>query len=141
MPVQYRGVAEEHNAVRSAVGLFDVSHMGRLLLSGAQARDVVDGAITNDLRRLAAGQALYTCCCNEQGGILDDLIIYRLDAERVLVVCNASNRTKIAGHFEALARGRCSFVDTSDQSCLIAVQGPAALEAVATLGTSLRLPE
>jgi aminomethyltransferase len=141
MPVQYRGVAEEHHAVRTAVGLFDVSHMGRLELTGAQAVAVVDGAITNDLQRLSAGQALYTCCCNEQGGILDDLIVYREDAERVLVVCNASNRSKIAAHFAALARGRCSFEDASDKSCLIAVQGPAALEAVATLGTSLRLPE
>jgi aminomethyltransferase len=146
MPVQYRGVAEEHHAVRSGVGLFDVSHMGRLELSGVEAVAVVDAAITNDLRRLAPGRALYTCCCNESGGILDDLIVYRARAEqeseeRVLVVCNAANRATISQHLGALAAGRCRFEDASDRSCLIAVQGPAALELLATLGTSLRLPD
>jgi aminomethyltransferase len=146
MPVQYRGVAEEHHAVRSGVGLFDVSHMGRLEFSGPQAVAVIDGAITNDLGRLAPGRALYTCCCNEQGGILDDLIVYRIrdqaeSEERVLVVCNAANRTRIAEHLAALARGRCNYEDASDRTCLIAVQGPAALELIATLGSSLRLPD
>ena len=141
MPVQYRGVAEEHHAVRSGVGLFDVSHMGRLELSGAEAVAVIDAAITNDLQRLAPGQALYTCCCNESGGILDDLIVYKESAERVLVVCNAANRSQISAHLAALAAGRCGFEDASDRTCLIAVQGPAALELIATLGTSLRLPE
>ena len=148
MPVQYRGVTEEHHAVRRAVGLFDVSHMGRLVLEGKEAVAVVDGAITNDLQRLAPGQALYTCCCDESGGILDDLIVYRLGAElstkrvtdKVLVVCNASNRAKISSHFAAQARGRCEYADISDQTCLIAVQGPRALALVAALGTSLSLP-
>lgn len=141
MPVQYRGVTEEHHAVRSAVGLFDVSHMGRLEFAGAGAVAVIDGAITNDLRRLEPGRALYTCCCDESGGILDDLIVYKEAAERVLVVCNASNRSKISAHLSALAAGRCGFEDTSDRTCLIAVQGPAALELIATLGSPLRLPE
>ncbi|HKO92675.1 MAG TPA: glycine cleavage system aminomethyltransferase GcvT [Polyangiaceae bacterium] len=141
MPVQYRGVTEEHQAVRSAVGLFDVSHMGRLELEGPEAIAVVDGAITNDLRRLSPGQALYTCCCAEDGGIQDDLIVYVLDRARVLVVCNASNRTKIASHLAGLAQGRCQFRDASDQSSLIAVQGPRALELISALGSSLRLPE
>ncbi|MEY2934083.1 MAG: glycine cleavage system protein [Pseudomonadota bacterium] len=141
MPVQYKGVADEHHAVRRNVGLFDVSHMGRLELSGPAAVAVVDGAITNDLQRLGPGQALYTCCCQEDGGILDDLIVYREASERVLVVCNASNRSKISAHLAALARGRCVYEDVSDRSCLIAVQGPSALELVATLGTPLRLPE
>jgi aminomethyltransferase len=141
MPVQYRGVAEEHQAVRSRVGLFDVSHMGRLELSGSQAWQVVDGAITNDLRRIGPGQALYTCCCAADGGILDDLIIYLLEPERVMVVCNAANRAKIVSHFAALAAGRCQFADRSDESCLIAVQGPQALAVIAALGVSFRLPE
>jgi len=141
MPVQYRGVAEEHHAVRSGVGLFDVSHMGRLEFVGAQAVAVVDAAITNDLQRLELGRALYTCCCDEKGGILDDLIVYKEGAERVLVVCNASNRSKISAHLGALAAGRCAFEDASDRTCLIAVQGPAALELITTLGTPLRLPE
>lgn len=136
MPVQYRGVTDEHHAVRRAVGLFDVSHMGRLELHGAQAASVVDGAITNDFGRLALGQALYTCCCNAQGGILDDLIVYRLAADRVLVVCNASNRAKISEHFAGLARGRAELVDRSDDTCLVAVQGPRALELLVLLGAS-----
>jgi aminomethyltransferase len=143
MPVQYRGVTEEHHAVRRAVGLFDVSHMGRLVFSGPRALEVVASAITNDLSRLAPGQALYTCCCNEQGGILDDLIVYRLPsagAERVLVVCNAANRSKIVAHLSGLAAGRADFEDQSAATSLIAVQGPRALELVTSLGTELELP-
>ena len=144
MPVQYRGVSEEHHAVRRAVGLFDVSHMGRLLFSGPRALEVVASAITNDLSRLAHGQALYTCCCNERGGILDDLIVYRLPdnglVELVLVVCNAANRSKIVTHLSALAAGRADFEDQSAATSLIAVQGPRALELVGSLGAELALP-
>jgi len=144
MPVQYRGVSEEHHAVRRAVGLFDVSHMGRLVFSGPRALEVVSGAITNDLSRLQPGQALYTCCCNERGGILDDLIVYRLQAgggpERVLVVCNAANRSKIVAHLSALAAGRADFEDQSADTSLIAVQGPRALELLGSLGAELALP-
>ena len=140
MPVQYRGVSEEHHAVRRAVGLFDVSHMGRLVLTGPRALEVVSFAITNDPSRLVPGQALYTCCCNEQGGILDDLIVYRLPAngaERVLVVCNAANRSKIVAHLSALAKGRADFEDRSAETGLIAVQGPRALELIRVLGSEL----
>jgi glycine cleavage system T protein (aminomethyltransferase) len=140
MPVQYKGVSEEHHAVRRAVGLFDVSHMGRLVLEGPRAVEVVDGAITNDFSKLEPGRALYTCCCNESGGILDDLIVYRLAAERVLVVCNASNRSKIVAHLSALAKGRADFEDRSPETCLIAVQGPRALELLTALGSELKLP-
>lgn len=139
MPVQYRGVTDEHHAVRRAVGLFDVSHMGRLLFEGPRAVEVVDGAITNDFSRLALGRALYTCCCDERGGILDDLIVYRLAAERVLVVCNAANREKITKHLSALAQGRVNHEDRSDRTCLIAVQGPRALELLEGLGCTLSL--
>ncbi|HTV17270.1 MAG TPA: glycine cleavage system aminomethyltransferase GcvT [Polyangiaceae bacterium] len=140
MPVQYRGVSDEHHAVRRAVGLFDVSHMGRLVFEGPRAVEVVDGAITNDFSRLEPGRALYTCCCNEGGGVLDDLIVYRLAPERVLVVCNAANRDKITRHLSALAHGRASYDDRSDRTCLIAVQGPRALELLTTLGCELALP-
>jgi aminomethyltransferase len=140
MPVQYRGVTEEHHAVRRAAGLFDVSHMGRLVFEGPEAVAVIDGAITNDLTRLAPEQALYTCCCDESGGIMDDLIVYRLGSDKVLVVCNASNRDKIAGHLSALAQGRCAYADISDDTCLVAVQGPRALELLAAVGCELSLP-
>lgn len=145
MPVQYRGVTEEHHAVRRAVGLFDVSHMGRLEVRGEGATPLIDRLITNDLSKLELGRALYTCCCNEAGGILDDLIVYRLAADRVLVICNAANRTKITAHVAAQlaehGRGRAELVDVSDRTCLLAVQGPKALELVTALGSQLSLPD
>ncbi len=131
MPVQYAGLVEEHRAVRTAAGLFDVSHMGELELQGPQAGAVIDQLVTNDVSKLVPGQALYTCACNERGTVLDDLIIYRLADERWLVVCNASNRAKIAPHVAAAAKGRCAFEDASDRTALIAFQGPRAVEIAA----------
>ncbi|HYP90988.1 MAG TPA: glycine cleavage system aminomethyltransferase GcvT [Polyangiaceae bacterium] len=128
MPIQYKGIAAEHTAVRERVGLFDVSHMGELHVSGPGAVAAVDSLITNDLGKAEDGQAVYTCCCNAGGTILDDLIVYRRAADDVLVVCNASNRTKISAHFAEALRGRAQFEDQSDQTALIAVQGPRALE-------------
>ena len=134
MPVQYTGIVDEHAAVRTAAGLFDASHMGELELRGDEALDVVNGAITNDVRRLSDAQALYTCACNEQGTIVDDLIIYRAAKDRILVVCNASNRDKIRSVFEMASKGHCDFVDQSDATALIALQGPKALEVLARTG-------
>ena len=129
LPVQYTGVVDEHRAVRTAAGMFDVSHMGELLLTGETAGAVVDGLITNDAKKLVDGQAQYTCACNDTGTILDDLIVYRHARDRWLVVCNASNRAKIAAHFSAAvatANG-CDFADLSDETALIAFQGPKAV--------------
>jgi aminomethyltransferase len=126
MPVQYEGVSAEHNAVRNAVGIFDVSHMGELMLRGNGAAAVVDSLITNDLSRFAPGSALYTCACNEQGTILDDLIVYKLATDEILVVCNASNLAKMSAHFASHAKGRCDFEDRSAETALISVQGPKA---------------
>ncbi|MCC6556598.1 MAG: glycine cleavage system aminomethyltransferase GcvT [Polyangiaceae bacterium] len=134
MPVQYRGVTEEHRAVRGAAGLFDVSHMGELLLGGQHSAQVVDHLITNNASRLVDGQALYTCACNEAGTILDDLIVYRIEATRWLIVCNASNREKIAAHFARAAEGHCDFEDASDRTAMIALQGPRALDVAARAG-------
>jgi len=136
MPVQYKGIVEEHRAVRERVGLFDVSHMGELELTGPGALELVSSLITNDPTRIEDGQALYTCCCNEGGTILDDLIVYRRSPERMLVVCNASNREKIAHHFARAAEGRVAFRDASDETALLALQGPKALETLAAAGTS-----
>ena len=135
MPVQYRGVTEEHQAVRNAAGIFDVSHMGELVLSGEYAGQVVDYLITNDASKLVDGQALYTCACNESGTILDDLIVYRVSATRWLVVCNASNVAKIAAHFAKAAENHCEFETVSDRTALIAFQGPKAYEVLARLGS------
>src|SRR5262245_51751411 len=113
MPVQYAGpsggVTQEHQAVRERAGLFDVSHMGELELEGPHALALVNHLVTNDVGKLVDGQALYTVCCNEQGTILDDLIIYRRAADRILIVCNASNRDKISAHFAKAAPGHCDF--------------------------------
>lgn len=134
MPVQYSGITEEHRAVRSAAGIFDASHMGELILSGEHAMSVVNYLITNDVARLVDGQALYTVACNDTGTILDDLIIYRISQTKWLVVCNASNREKIAAHFRAAAENHCDFEDASDRTALIALQGPKAFEVLALAG-------
>jgi aminomethyltransferase len=126
MPVQYAGIKKEHQAVRERAGLFDVSHMGEILVEGPNAVAAVDRLVSNDLSKLEVGRAIYTVCCNEDGFILDDLIVYRLEPEKVLVVCNASNREKIVGHFAAHLDLAVPWNDVSDQWALLAVQGPAA---------------
>jgi aminomethyltransferase len=137
MPIQYKGIAAEHAAVRERVGLFDVSHMGELRVTGPGALSAVNALITNDLSKAEDGQAVYTCCCNAQGTILDDLIVYRRSPTEVLVVCNASNRPKIAEHFRAALAGSAEFQDESDDTSLIAVQGPRALELLRLAGSSV----
>ena len=134
MPVQYSGVTDEHLAVRQAIGLFDVSHMGELHFAGSGAGAFLDSLVTNDVARLAEGRALYTVACNERGTILDDLIIYRLSTDHYLVVCNAGNLDKMRAHFAQHAAGRCQFEDRSDRTALLALQGPRAPELVQVLG-------
>jgi aminomethyltransferase len=134
MPVQYAGVSEEHRAVRAAAGLFDVSHMGELYLDGGAAASCLDGLVTNDISKLAIGRALYTVACNEHGKILDDLIIYRVQATGYLVVCNAGNLDKMSAHFGGHAAGRCNFEDRSAQTALLALQGPRAVDVIRALG-------
>lgn len=133
MPIQYAGVTAEHNAVRTAAGLFDVCHMGELVLEGPRALEVINHIATNDIARLVDGQAMYTCACNERGGILDDLIVYRESATRYLTVCNAANRAKMVAHFAAVAGTLCTFVDISDNTGLLAFQGPKALDVLERL--------
>ena len=139
MPIQYEGIVAEHGAVRERAGLFDVAHMGELRLTGPGAIALVDGLVANDLRRVEPGRAMYTCACNEAGTILDDLIVYPRSAEDVLIVCNASNRDKMARHFsEAASRvADVTFRDESDQTALLALQGPRALQVLAAAGCSL----
>src|SRR5438105_7136973 len=135
MPVQYTGIVDEHVAVRTAAGLFDVSHMGELEMRGEYAGQVVNYLVTNDVGKLEDGQALYTCCCNAKGTILDDLIIYRAAADRFLIVCNASNRAKMAKVFSHAAENHCEFTDRSDETALIALQGPKAFDVLALAGS------
>jgi len=134
MPVLYSGIVKEHEAVRNAAGLFDVCHMGELELSGPDAAHVANQLVTNDLSRIDPGQAMYACCCNEQGTVLDDLILYKRSETSVLVVCNASNRDKISAVFRARASQSCSVDDVSDATALIALQGPLSFEVLARAG-------
>ncbi len=142
MPVQYAGIKAEHQAVREAAGLFDVSHMGELFLDGPHAVALADSLVSNDVSKLVDGQALYTVCCNEGGTILDDLIVYRLAPERVMIVCNASNRAKISAHVAKHAgdperQGQVSFKDASDDYALLALQGPKAQAILGDAGGSV----
>ena len=127
MPVQYAGIKKEHEAVRNRAGLFDVSHMGEIVVEGPNAVAAVDRLVTNDVSQLDVGRALYTACCNEDGFILDDLIVYRLEEEMVLVVCNASNRDKIVAHFAKNLSLETTWNDVSDSWALLALQGPKAV--------------
>jgi glycine cleavage system T protein (aminomethyltransferase) len=128
MPVSYEGVISEHKAVRADCGVFDVSHMGELEVEGMMARDVLQRALSNDVDKLAVGDAQYTLLTNQRGGIVDDLIVYRTDEYRYLSIVNASNRE---ADFEWLLQRevRGSDVrDVSDDYALLAVQGPRSLE-------------
>jgi glycine cleavage system T protein (aminomethyltransferase) len=128
LPVQYEGVGAEHRAVRTDAGVFDVSHMGELEVEGPRAADLLQHVLANDLARLEPGDAQYTLLTNEEGGIVDDLIVYRLEECRYLLVVNAANREVdfewVAGHE---LRGS-DVRDVSDEYALLAVQGPRALE-------------
>jgi aminomethyltransferase len=141
MPLSFRGITAEHQAVRERVGIFDVSHMGELRIKGEQALSQVNRLITNDLERAKDGQAVYTPCCNEAGTILDDLIVYRVRPAELLVVCNASNRVKIAAHFARELASNVELTDETDVTGLLAVQGPRSLELIARAGTTIALAE
>lgn len=140
MPVQYAGLLKEHQAVRTAAGLFDVSHMGEMILEGPNAEEAIDSLVTADLTKLPDGKAVYNVACNAEGTILDDLIVYRRARDRFLIVMNASNRDKIAAHFEKHCKGKTSFEDASDRYSLIAIQGPKAVDVVRAAGASEEIP-
>lgn len=128
LPVNYgNGILAEHAATRQAVGVFDVSHMGEFHFRGANALAAVQNLMTNDVSRLADGQALYTVACNEHGGIVDDLIVYRVAADHFLTVVNAANTQKDLDWFRGRTADLCQIEDASDDTALFAFQGPLAL--------------
>lgn len=139
MPVQYSGIIEEHMAVRTAAGLFDVSHMGEVIVEGDHARDFVQHLVTNDVDRLDDGHALYTVMCREDGGIVDDLLVYRLAFDRYMLVINASN---IDGDIEWMRKNNpmgASLTDRSSETGLLALQGPKAYDVLeAATGLDVR---
>ncbi len=133
MPLQYEGILAEHTKVRTDVGIFDVSHMGEIDFSGPRALEVIQHLITNDAETLTDGRALYTMVCYPDGGIVDDCIVYRRGPEEFRIVVNASNIAKDHAYFVEHAAGRCQLINRSDETALIAVQGPRARELVASL--------
>jgi aminomethyltransferase len=138
MPVSYKaGIIEEHHATRKAVGVFDVSHMGEIHFRGPRALEAVQHLVTNDVSKLEDGRALYTVACLPSGGIVDDLIVYRLGAQHFLLVVNASNIAKDFEWFKRNVGTWCDVQDASDDTALISYQGP---QAKATLGALTKFP-
>lgn len=140
MPVQYEGVNAEHQIVREGVGVFDVSHMGEFLISGAGALDLIQKVTTNDASTLTIGRAQYSCMPNGKGGIVDDLIIYKLKEEQYLLVVNASNIEKDWNWISSFNTFDAEMRDLSEDYSLLAIQGPKAIEAMQSL-TSIDLAE
>src|SRR5271169_3993266 len=129
MPVQYTSITDEHLAVRNAAGIFDISHMGEVTVSGAAAAEFLNQLLTNDIKRLTPGLGQYTLMCNERGGVIDDLYAYRLSNEVYLLIINASRiEADVAWlklQWEKLSRhSELNLTDASHQYAAIAVQGP-----------------
>src|SRR5438270_5333430 len=128
MPVQYDGVIPEHKAVRSDCGVFDVSHMGEFEVEGPRATELLQATLSNDLEKIGPGQAQYTLLTNEHGGIIDDLIVYRLEELRYLLIVNAANREADRRWLREREIPGSDVRDVSDEYALLAVQGPRAIE-------------
>jgi aminomethyltransferase len=133
MPLQYTGIRDEHIAVRERAGLFDVSHMGEVLVTGPGAQDFVQRLVTNDVSRLADGQLLYSVMCNDAGGIVDDVIVLRSRAEHFVIVVNAATREKDVAWMREHAGEGAELRDVSDDLALLAVQGPRAVDVLEPL--------
>lgn len=137
MPIQYTGVVDEYHTVRSKAGLFDVSHMGRIAASGPGATAFLQHMTTNDVSKLAVGQAQYSMVCNEQGGIKDDIFVYRLKPDEYLLCVNASNREKIYAWLRDHRRDNpVSLEDQSARLAQIAIQGPLSRDILVSLGVT-----
>ena len=134
MPVQYAGLMQEHHCVRNAVGVFDVSHMGEFWISGPKAFDLIQYATSNDVSKLFDGKVQYSCLPNSTGGIVDDLLVYRVNEEMYLLVVNASNIDKDWNHLSELNKEfGATMVNKSEETSLLAVQGPKATAALQSL--------
>ena len=135
MPVQYEGVNIEHETVRNALGVFDVSHMGEFLIEGPNALDLIQKVSSNDASKLSIGKAQYSCLPNDDGGIVDDLIIYKIKEETYLLVVNASNIEKDWNWISSKNDVGAVMRDISENYSLLAIQGPKAVEAMQSLSS------
>ena len=134
MPVSYAGTVSEHTATREAVGLFDVSHLGKALVRGPGAADYINSAFTNDLRRIGPGKAQYTLCCTENGGVVDDLIAYYVADDEIFLVPNAANTAAVVAALRDHAPAGLTITDEHRSYAVLAVQGPKSDEVLAALG-------
>ena len=130
MPVTYEGINAEHNTVRTGVGVFDVSHMGEFIVKGEKALDLIQRVTTNDASKLYDGKIQYSCFPNEEGGIVDDLLVYRLDDKSYMLVVNASNIEKDWNWIQKFNTDNVEIHNISDKTSLLAIQGPKAAEAL-----------
>ncbi|MDQ3049920.1 MAG: glycine cleavage system aminomethyltransferase GcvT [Bacteroidota bacterium] len=138
MPVQYTGINDEHETVRTKVGVFDVSHMGEFILKGPHALDLIQRVSSNDASKLTDGKVQYSCLPNEKGGIVDDLLVYRIDENSYMLVVNASNIDKDWEWIQSRNIKNVEMHNISDKTALLAVQGPLAAKALQSL-TSINL--
>jgi aminomethyltransferase len=135
MPLEYSGVVKEHTAVRTSVGIFDVSHLGKLVVRGEGALEFVNSCLTNDLGRISRGQAQYTLCCDDAtGGVVDDLIVYLKDDDHLLLVPNAANSAEVLRRLEAAAPEGVTITDHHETHAVLAVQGTRSDEVLQALG-------
>src|SRR6202047_1034899 len=134
MPVSYAGTVSEHTATRTTVGLFDVSHLGKALVRGPGAAEFVNSALTNDLRRIGPGKAQYTLCCNESGGVIDDLIAYYVSDDEGFLVPNAANTAAVVDALKSAALQGISVTNQHRSFSVLAVQGPRSADVLARLG-------
>ena len=134
MPVAYAGTVGEHTATREAVGLFDVSHLGKALVAGPGAADFVNSALTNDLRRIGPGKAQYSLCCTSDGGVIDDLIAYYVNDDEIFLVPNAANTPAVVAALREVAPQGISVTDEQRSYAVLAVQGPRSTEVLSALG-------
>ncbi|GED98591.1 glycine cleavage system aminomethyltransferase GcvT [Gordonia crocea] len=134
MPVSYSGTVAEHTAVRTAVGIFDVSHLGKALVRGPGAAEFCNATLSNDLGKIAPGKAQYTMCCNDAGGVVDDLIAYLVSDEEVFLVPNAANTAAVVAALKAVAPAGIEITDQHRDYAVIAVQGPRSAEVLDELG-------
>jgi aminomethyltransferase len=134
MPVSYAGTVAEHTATRNAVGLFDVSHLGKALVRGPGAAQFVNSTLTNDLDRIRPGKAQYTLCCNESGGVIDDLIAYYVGPDEMFLVPNAANTAAVVDALKDAAPAGLSITDEHRSYAVLAVQGPRSTEVLTELG-------
>lgn len=134
MPIEYSGTVAEHTAVREAVGVFDVSHMGKVAVFGPGAAAFINSVLANDLDRIGAGQAQYSMLCNDQGGVIDDLIVYRWGDDGVYIVPNAANAHTVVAALQDAAPEGITIDDQHETHGIIAVQGPRSAEVLEAVG-------